>query len=160
MSDDSARIAIGEALAAIPSGCCILTCASGGMSTGMLASWVQQAAFEPPMVTVAVKKGRPIEALIEQCSTFTLNALGEDPFELFKHFGSGFEPGEPAFEGLDTVTSNWGVELSAAQAVLNCRVEGTIEAGDHRVYVGAVANGLRRGEGKPYVHIRKNGFSY
>ncbi|MCB9850595.1 MAG: flavin reductase family protein [Phycisphaerales bacterium] len=160
MSGAQDRETIGQALAMVPSGCSIITCAAGGNSTGMLASWVQQAAFEPPAVTVAVKTGRPIEALIEQAGTFTLNLLGENPGPMFKHFGAGFAPGDDAFAGLLATVTDWGVELADAAAVLSCRVTGKVDAGDHRVYVGEVVGGKRNTDGKPYVHLRKNGFSY
>ena len=43
-------------LGRVPSGIFILTVGTGDRATGMLASWVMQAGFEPPMVTVAVKQ--------------------------------------------------------------------------------------------------------
>ena len=47
--------AIGPVLGRTPSGVFILTASSGdGQETGMLASWVQQASFDPPAITVAV----------------------------------------------------------------------------------------------------------
>ncbi len=148
-----------EAIGLIPSGCCILTATAANESTGMLASWVQQAAFEPLMVTVAVKTGRPIEKLIQRSQRFTLNLLGEDPFALFKHFGGGFEPGEAAFEGLPVEDTPHGVELADALGWLSCSVAAMTPAGDHTVYLGRVESGRRR-DGKPYVHLRKTGRSY
>jgi flavin reductase (DIM6/NTAB) family NADH-FMN oxidoreductase RutF len=152
--------AVGAALAMIPSGCAIMTCGAGQQATGMLASWVQQAAFEPPMVTVAVKQGRSIEPVLAASGKFVLNLLGEQPFDLFKHFGKGFAPGEPAFEGLATQECEFGVELERASAVLACTVSATAEAGDHQVVIGEVRAGRVVGGGKPYVHIRQNGFTY
>lgn len=160
MTNAEPRDAIGAALAVIPSGCAILTAAVGGESTGMLASWVQQAAFDPPMVTVAVKRQRPITGLIARSGRFTLNLIGDDPGPLFKHFGKGFALGAPAFDGLGATAGEYGIELDAAAAVLGCRVTVTAEAGDHLVYVAEVAAGRRQNSGKPYVHLRKSGFSY
>ena len=46
-------------LGRVPSGVFILTASDGeGRETGMLASWVQQASFEPQQVTVAVNGTR------------------------------------------------------------------------------------------------------
>ena len=36
----------------------------------MLTSFVQQAGFEPPAITVAVKKGRPLNDLLESSGVF------------------------------------------------------------------------------------------
>ena len=49
---------IAPVLGRVASGIYILTIRNQDQETGMLASWVLQAGFEPPMVTVAVKKGR------------------------------------------------------------------------------------------------------
>jgi flavin reductase (DIM6/NTAB) family NADH-FMN oxidoreductase RutF len=160
MTSGSSREESGAALALVPSGCSILTCAADGESTGMLASWVQQAAFEPPMVTVAVKRGRPIVELIERRGRFTLNLLGEHPFKLLKHFARGFAPEEPAFADLETEVTDYGVELAEAAGVLACRVVSRAEAGDHHVYVAEVVSGRVLSTSKPYVHVRKSGFAY
>lgn len=160
MPSEKPNDALADALALVPSGCCILTCVAGAESTGMLASWVQQAAFEPPMVTVAVKRSRPAADLIDRAGRFTLNVLGENPGPLFKHFGAGFAPGEPAFEGLACTQTDHGVDLAEATGVLSCRVASRADAGDHVLYIAEVEQGRRQHPGKPYVHIRKNGFSY
>lgn len=160
MSGERDRESIGQALAMVPSGCSIITCAVEGQRTGMLASWVQQAGFEPPAITVAVKKGRYIESLLEEAGQFSLNLLGEEPFALFKHFGAGFGPEDDAFDGLKVSSTDYGVELEDAAAVLSCRTLSRADAGDHHVYVGEVVAGRKLTDGKPYVHLRKNGFSY
>ncbi len=52
---------LGAVLGRTPSGIFILIAGDGqDNTTGMLASWVQQASFEPPQVTVAVNKKRYI----------------------------------------------------------------------------------------------------
>ncbi len=51
MSTNVASDALAAAVAKIPSGLAVLTATHKGRSTGMLASWVQQASFEPLMLT-------------------------------------------------------------------------------------------------------------
>ncbi len=151
---------LAKALALIPSGCSIITAGAGDAATGMLASWVQQASFDPPYVTVSVKNGRPIQGIIDDTNRFVLNLLGEDPGAMFKHFGAGFGPGEPAFEGLETSENEWGVELAVAAGSLSCEVQSSAKAGDHTVYIAKVCSTNTAGDQKPYVHIRKSGLSY
>ena len=91
---------IGAGIGRIPSGCSILTVQHAGRSTGLLVSWVQQAAFDPPSISVAVKRGRPAEGLIDGSGRFVLNLVGEDPKPMFKRFGKGFSLEEDAFAGL------------------------------------------------------------
>ena len=44
---------IASVLGRLPSGLFILTARRGADETGMLASWIMQAGFDPPMITVA-----------------------------------------------------------------------------------------------------------
>jgi hypothetical protein len=87
-------------LGRVPSGIYILTIGTGARATGMLASWVMQAGFDPPMVSIAVKQGRYICDWLSEGQPFVLNVVAEGKKDLLKHFGKGFEPGAPAFEGL------------------------------------------------------------
>lgn len=152
--------AIGSALGRIPSGCSILTVARGEQSTGILLSWVQQASFEPPAVSFCVKRGRPVEALLETGGRFLLNIIGENPADMFRHFGRGFGLEENAFAGLQTTRSDFGPMLHGCPAQLGCEVRAKISVGDHDLYVGTVLVGSYRDDFKPYVHLRRNGLSY
>src|SRR5437773_3544918 len=122
---------IAAALGRIPSGCAILTAKAGGRRTGMLASWMQQAAFEPPMISVAVHAGRPIEALIDESGQFVANVLSDNPGPMFKQFGKGFAPDEDAFVGLATQDHDAGIIIPDQIAWLACKVRGKHPAGDH-----------------------------
>jgi flavin reductase (DIM6/NTAB) family NADH-FMN oxidoreductase RutF len=157
---EEVRNQIARPLGQIPSGCFVLTARHADQSTGILASWVQQAAFEPPAVTVAVKAGRPIQPLIEASGQFVLNLIPEDRGPMFRHFGKGFAPGEPAFEGLPTRQESAGVVIESCIAHLGCRVVTTADIGDHRIYVAEVIGGALHADAKPYVHLRTNGFGY
>ncbi|MEO0531423.1 MAG: flavin reductase family protein [Planctomycetota bacterium] len=149
------------ALGRLPSGISILTIGSGDTATGMLVSWVQQAAFEPPMITLTVKKGRPVSDRLDAGEPFVLNVVGEGDKQFLKHFGKGFEPGEPAFEGIELAETAIGVPaLAGAIAHLECRAEGGVDAADHRVLVAHVTGGTLLSETKPMVHLRKRGDHY
>jgi len=159
MTDESSADA---ALGRIPSGIFILTVLSDGQATGMLASWVMQAGFEPPSVTVAVKHGRYIADWLSGGSPFVLNLVGEGGNYLIKHFGKGFEPGAPAFGGLETQPCSRGVPiLQAAIGHLECNPVGHVDSGDHRIFLGEVVGGrFSDPERKPMVHLRKSGQRY
>lgn len=162
---DNGRDTIAAVLGRTPSGVFILTAGDGtGRETGMLASWVQQASFEPPTLSVAVNKKRYLNDWIKSQPKLALSLVGEAQTSLVKHFGRGFEPDEPAFEGLETVRGATGLPvLQEALGYLEGRVTGQIEAGDHIVYlleVEAAGEGALLSEKRPMVHIRKNGFSY
>lgn len=159
------REVIGAVLGRTPSGLFILTaCGPDGAETGMLASWVQQASFEPTMVTVAVNRKRYINDWMQADSPVALSLLGESQKQLLGHFAKGFEPDAAAFEGIDVARSPAGCPaLAGALGWLEGRVTGRLDAGDHVVYLisltAAGSSDALESE-RPWVHIRKNGFNY
>jgi flavin reductase (DIM6/NTAB) family NADH-FMN oxidoreductase RutF len=153
---DGMAVAVGR----IPSGVGILTARHHTESTGMLASWFQQAAFEPLMVSVAVKSGRPIGEMIENSAGFVINVVGKDDGGLMKHFGKGFAPGEKAFDGLAVEEGECGISLRDALSVVECTLSACVEAGDHTLFVGKVVAGRGDVSGEPFVHVRKSGRGY
>jgi flavin reductase (DIM6/NTAB) family NADH-FMN oxidoreductase RutF len=150
------------ALGRVPSGIFILTVGSGARATGMLASWVMQAGFEPPMVSVAVKLGRYVCDWLTEGQPFVLNLVGESQSEFLKHFGKGFEPGKPAFEGFAITHCARGVPiLTDALGHLECEPIRHVDSGDHRIFLANVVRGrLVKPDGKPMIHIRKSGGNY
>src|SRR5437868_5578486 len=56
---DEVKQSIGKALGKVPSGVYILTATHAGESSALLVSWVQQAAFAPPSLTIAMARERP-----------------------------------------------------------------------------------------------------
>lgn len=162
---DETRDAIGAVLGRLPSGLFIVTASNArGDETGLLASWVQQASFEPPMLTVAVNAKRYLHDWLRERPVLGLNLVGEQQTAFLKHFGGGFEPGEPAFTGQAMTHGNTGAPLlTNALGWLEGHVRGRLESGDHVVYAVEIVS-ARRGpaftEMTPYVHVRKNGFRY
>lgn len=159
------RDTIGKVLGRTPSGVFILTCSDGGgHETGMLASWVQQASFEPPMVSVAINRKRYLHDWLSAAPRVALNLLGESHGNFLKHFGRGFEPEEPAFEGVAIHRTEGGLPvLSDALGHMEGVVASVTEAGDHILYLIEITSAAAHDElatAKPMVHIRKNGFNY
>lgn len=150
------------ALGRMPSGLFVITVRHHDTATGMLASWVQQCSFEPPQLSLAIRRGRYVLDWLATGAIFTVNVLPEGEKRLLAHFGKGFEPDEPAFEGLDVERSaEDGLHLSAALACLDCRVVSQWDTGgDHILVIGQILDGQIRHEGRPTVHIRKSGLHY
>ncbi len=159
------REIIGRVLGRTPSGVFILTASDGnGRETGMLASWVQQASFEPPMVSVAVNAKRYLNDWLAAEPRIALSLVGKSQTRFLKHFGRGFEPDQPAFEGLEVRRGTVGLPVLAdALGYLEGQVVSKMTAGDHIVYfveISGAGAGASLGEEEPMVHIRKNGFNY
>lgn len=160
-TDDTDRLF--EALGRIPSGLFILTVRSGPRSTGMLASWVMQAGFDPPMVTVALADGRFVGDWVARSGRLVLNQVAEGDKALIRHFGRGFDPEDSAFEGLELgPAARGGQTLAGALGYLDLEVRGEVGGGTHRVFLAEVVGGslLAGDEATPAVHLRKNGRRY
>ena len=73
----------------------------------MVASWVSQASFTPPGLTIAVAKDRAIEALMQVGDRFVLNVLRQDNHQqLMRHFLKRFPPGADRFAGVNVLEGN------------------------------------------------------
>lgn len=161
MSEGNVPDAFAAALGRIPSGLFIITARKGKQETGMLASWVQQCSFEPPLITAAIRAGRDVLEWLMEGAFLVINVIPEGGKALVAHFGKGLELDQPAFEGLEIQRDgDWPPVLLAAHAYLACRVVRQVEAGDHVLIIGRVAGGKVLHAGHPTVHVRKNGLKY
>ena len=153
---------VGKALGRIPSGVFILTAAHGGEASAMMASWVQQAAFEPPAVSVAMARGRAIMRLIDGSKKFALSVIPEADTSLMKRYARGVKEGEDPLAGVETFETPGGVPaMKSALAWLECRlVERYDFGGDHDLLVAQVVAGNVLQEGRAFAHQRGNGFHY
>jgi flavin reductase (DIM6/NTAB) family NADH-FMN oxidoreductase RutF len=158
----SKAASLDSVLGRVPSGIFILSVGSGARATGMLSSWVMQAGFEPPMISVGVKLGRYVCDWLTEGQPFVLNLVGEGQSSLLKHFGKGFEPRAPAFEGLAVSHCARGVPLlKDAVGHLECEPVRHVDSGDHRIFLAKVVRGrLSHSELAPMVHVRKSGAKY
>ncbi len=152
---------IGHALGKIPSGVAILTTKEASSEFAMMASWFQQVAFDPPMVSVAVKKDRPIAKAISKARVLALSLFHINQKELFGHFAKGTPPGQSPFEGVSVLRKKTGSALlSEAMAFLDCELVHEVDAGDHTVFFAKIVEGGLLNEGHSMVHLRRNGFHY
>lgn len=152
---------IAKALGRVPSGLFIVTAKFEDKEDAVLASWVNQCAFDPPSVTVALAIPRSARLLIEASQAFVVNVLGKDSKELMKHFFKPPVEGVSVFEGLKVSEGIEGIKiLKDAVSCLECRVSGQMVVGDHVLYSGEIVGGKMLKGGEPYFHSRENGFSY
>lgn len=153
-----------QALGRVVGTLCVLTARDGDARSGMLASWVSQASFDPPGFTVAVKKDRAVESMLVTGCGFVLNVLGEGKEKgAMKSMLRPFKPGQDRFEGVEVMESEatGAPILPDAAAYLECKVASRMEAGDHWVVYATVTDGKVLDEGTPSaVHFRKVATNY
>ncbi|MFM7408326.1 MAG: diflavin flavoprotein [Cuspidothrix sp.] len=152
---------IEQAVGRIVGSLCVVTATQGEVKTGMLASWVTQASFSPPGLTIAVAKDRAMENLTHTSNKFVVNILAEGR-EIRKHFMKVYAPGQDRFEGLDiSEAHNGGVILNGALSYLECTVQNRMEVGDHWLVYATVDDGkVLNQDGVTAVHHRKSASYY
>lgn len=149
---------LGKALGRVVTGVYVLTAVTDECPIGMIGSWVMQAGFEPPMVTVAIAPDREFLKRMQQTGRCVINVLSESNSALMGRFAK-FKPDQ--FDGLESDTNLHGVVIRDAVAYLSCEVREVWPAGDHHVALLEIKEGdLLNSDLQPWAHLRKNGFSY
>ncbi|MDZ4815271.1 MAG: flavin reductase family protein [Verrucomicrobiota bacterium] len=140
---------LAQAIGALPASLYVLTC-EGEYA---IVSWVQQAGFVPPMISLALKHGRGVGEKIMAGSPFHLSILPENGMKLAKPFFSSDAPGISAALDLEV--------LKDAHGYLQCKYVRHTESGDHSIVIAEVLTGKLLGKSeKPHIHLRKDGLKY
>lgn len=148
---------VAAALGRIPSGLFVVAWRDGDTDRGMLASWVMQAGFVPPAVSIAVAPTRDLLTAVDRGAPFVVNVLAESQRPLLARFGRA---AADAFAGLPVLRTSAGTAaLAEAAAWLECRPAVRAVHGDHVVIIAEVVAAGGTGA-EPLVHVRRNGSRY
>lgn len=159
----SAASDVEQAVGRVIGSLCVVSAKEGDAESAMLASWVSQASFVPPGLTIAVAKDRAVESLLLPGEKFVLNVLGQGKTSaIMKQLLKPFKPGEPRFEGLDVKeASNGGKILLDAISWMECTVKSRMETGDHWILYATVDDAeLQDDKTLSAIHYRKTGARY
>jgi flavin reductase (DIM6/NTAB) family NADH-FMN oxidoreductase RutF len=129
---------------------------------GYLASWIQQISFDPMMIGLAIRPGRPAYDLIKAGKVFAVNIVGDHDKSYLKHFWKGYDPANNPFSELShQAGENGGVILHQAKSTIECQFVSSVKPGDHEVvFAKVLASYVQNEDSKPMVHIRKSGKDY
>ncbi len=160
--DQETKERIGPALGKVASGVYIVTTEDDTGRDGMLATWINQLSFSPPLVSAAIHIDRPITARFHAGRKFVINVLSQNNSDIFKNFAKPFKEGMDRFEGLELLEDfEGGPAFKDCISCLACEVIEIIEPGDHRLVIGRILDArILDTEQKPMIHIRRNGFDY
>lgn len=167
--DAKTRRSVGKALGCIPQGMYVLTASYERRVRAVLVSWVQQVSFEPPMIAVALSKGRSIVPLIHESHCFALNQIAqEDKLAMKTFMGNG--RGRPRngksdsspLDAMEVVRKVTGAPvLTRAQAYFDCELVRHLDFdADHDLYIGAIRDGAILNGGNVTVRLREDGMKY
>lgn len=130
-----------QAVGRIVGSLCVLTTRQHDAHLGVLTSWVSQATFTPPGLTIALSREQFDERLHHTGDRFVLNVLKEGR-NLRRHFQKPVSAGAEGFAGVSTHTAENGcLVLDEALAYLECTVQNRMECGDHWLLYATVDNG-------------------
>lgn len=157
---DQKAVAVGH----IPSGLFIV-CAKDEKNQkidGYLASWVQQVSFDPLLVSLSIRPGRPAYQSITDGGIFTINVVGEHDRNFLKHFWKGYDPQLNPFDEIPfRETEKGGIIIEKSKSVMECVLHSKFRPGDHDLVIANVlASYVLEEKAKPWVHIRKTGLDY
>lgn len=139
----------------------VLTAKQGDTNLGLLTSWVSQAGFSPPAVTIAIPKHGEAETVAHSGEPLVLNILKEGR-NLRRHFLKSHAPGEDVFADVATETaSNGCLILTDALAYIEATVQNRMDCGDHWLLYALVDRGkVLEPTGVTAVNHRKSGNQY
>ena len=161
--------AIGSILGRIPGGLFVVTWQEEAVDKTMLTSWLMQAGFNPPAISIAVGNGRHFLAAVGSGNfQFVVNVLSENQRRLLGKFGKppAIE-GEP-FAGINIWRSPCGAGiLQESVGWMECKARPVFlpagpeqSSGDHAIVVADILTGEVSSTDQPIVHLRKSGLHY
>jgi flavin reductase (DIM6/NTAB) family NADH-FMN oxidoreductase RutF len=145
-----------------PYGLYVVTVAHGGEDHGMTANWVTQAAFEPPMVVVAIENASRTMGMIRDARYFAVSLLTADQRELAGKLGRTSKQVPQKLKGIKSRPAPFSKTPVLVEAFgwLECRAIASLPAGDHTLVLGEVVEaGVENGDGQPLT-LQDAGFKY
>ena len=145
-----------QALSRMTYGIYVLTAAQEGEYNGMIASWVSQVSFEPPLILAAVHPNRYTHSLMDQSGAFALHALHKEQRGHLDRF-KGDEP-QAKFHGLSWSRGETGSPvLDDCLASYECRVRHSLQPGNHTLFIGEIVAARLGKDGEPLTILDYQG---
>lgn len=144
-----------------PYGLYAVTVAAEGEGHAMTANWITQAAFEPPMVAVAVENTSKTIEMIRDAHHFAVSVFAAGQRELAGKLGRSSETVADKLKGVRIKPGPVAGTPILVDALgwVECRVVTALPAGDHTLVLGeVVAAGVER-EGQALT-MQEAGFKY
>jgi flavin reductase (DIM6/NTAB) family NADH-FMN oxidoreductase RutF len=144
-----------------PYGLYVVTVAADGDEHGMTANWVTQAAFEPPMLAVAVENTSKTIGMIRDSHHFAINVLHKGQRDLAGKLGRTSEQAPQKLKGIKTKPAGGASTPVLADCLgwVECRLVTTLPAGDHTLVLGEIVEAGIEREGDALT-LQEAGFKY
>ncbi len=134
----------------------VLTSCHRQQVNGMIASWVSQVSYDPPLMMVAVHTRRYSHRLIEKGRCFALHVLANTRTDFLARF-KGADP-NAKFASVDWRPGKTGCPiLSDCLAYLECKLKAQFQPGNHTLFIGEVLDAGGFARGVPLTTLDYNG---
>ena len=138
----------------------VATTSPEGEVLGILATWVTQVSFEPPLIAVSVETGGNFGQALGRSGQFSLNLLRSGDLRLAREIlKSGPRLEEHGARKEFMIAPGGTPVLQESAGALLCRVTQMHEAGDHQLIVAEVTGGFDS-QGMESMTLRETGWKY
>ena len=157
--DDAAKKTV---LRHFPYGLYVVTVAHGGEEHGMTANWITQAAFEPPMIVVAIENTSKTIGMIRDAHFFAVSLLASGQRDLAGKLGRSSEQAPQKLKGIKTKPAPVSKTPVLAEALgwVECRAIASLPAGDHTLVLGEVVEAGIEDAAAQALTLQEAGFKY
>lgn len=144
------------ALGSMTYGIYVLTARHDDIINGMIASWVSQISYKPPLMMAAVHPNRYTHKLLEKANSFALHILDKSQKNMLKTF-KGPDP-EKKFQGIPWDTKKTGAPiLKDCIAWFELQVVEKHNPGNHTIFMGEIINSGTQSSGAPLCTLDYDG---
>jgi len=135
----------------------LLTSYHGREINGMIASWVSQVSYDPPMVIIAVHQSRYSLKLIQKSGCFALHLLSQNQKDLLSRFkGPDLKM---KFSSIQWTKGKTGCPiLTDCLGYLECEVTEAYTPGNHTLFIGKVVDAQLSSHEEPMNTFDYDGF--
>jgi flavin reductase (DIM6/NTAB) family NADH-FMN oxidoreductase RutF len=113
--------------------------AGDGRADAFTAAWVMQASFDPLLLALSINREHASYPLLHAGGSFVVNVLSQEQLGLARAFGIESGRDRDKLAGVRWKPGRGGAPILAeALAYFDCRLEGSMPAGDHDLVLGRV----------------------
>lgn len=143
-----------KVLRKLPYGLYVMTAIADGKPAASTLTWLSQCSFRPPLVMIAIQKSSAMREAVEKSGALAVNLLAGEQRDVAEAF---FRP--PAAQGdrlgnyrFEPGPATGAPILTDLPAWFEARVAGSVDRGDHIVFVAEVVNaGVRDAAARPLL---------
>lgn len=148
---------IAKGLQLMNNGVYVVASAEGNQTHGCTVTWVSQASYRNPLLTVALDKGHDTYKVIERSGKLVINVLKSSQKDVAEHFGHENRESSAAY-----FQEQGGQQLPVLKdclAAIFANVVDKIDARDHVVILAEATESRVFEQGQPLLYSFKGGYS-